>query len=156
MILIEKGVSPIVSEILLIIISTLLVTGIIFWGMDILNNSHINGKINYMNFMLNENRYNISLIVVSGNISVPFVIYITNFNNVSVKINIYDLSILNYSLNLYGKNLTMYIFSLNRYYLTGGDYITFINIYSLLTQNEINELHFIILYDNNIIVNQLL
>ncbi len=154
MILIEKGVSPIVSEILLIIISTLLVSGVIFMGMNILNNSHLNGKIDYLEFMLNENKYNISLFVVSGNISVPFVIYITNFNNVSVKINIYDLSISNYSIDLYGKNLTMYIFSLNRYYLTGGDYITFTNIFNLLTQNEIIELHFIILYDNSVIVNQ--
>ncbi|MGC8584746.1 MAG: hypothetical protein ACP5RZ_03150 [Thermoplasmata archaeon] len=152
----DRGVAPIVSEILLITISVLLVIAVIFFSMDILNGSNVNGKYYYFQFMLEENDQNLTLMAVSGNISVPFIIYVTNFQNISEKINIMDLSKSDYYLNLYGKNITMQIYSVNRYYFTGGDYISFINMFSQLNQGQIISLHLMIIIHNQIIINEVL
>ncbi|MCI4434243.1 MAG: archaellin/type IV pilin N-terminal domain-containing protein [Thermoplasmata archaeon] len=141
----EKGVSPIVGEILIISITFILTIIVLHYGFESLSGIQ-SGNI-YLNGYVEHNVNETVISITSGTVPPPFSIEIIKGTNISM-VNIYNFQKNIYNITLGGINFTIELKNyVNSNKLTAGDSI----IIKGSSQNYISGSTFNIIYENRII-----
>jgi len=145
----EWGVSSVIANILMILITFLLTIMVLFYAFNIMSINRVNSSNNYLFGMLNENGDNVSVIITHGSIGTPFTIELNSNSYIfSSTLNIFkNVSIINGSYN--STNFSIKIYDMNHnHLLDAGDIIYFNN----LTAQELTQFKLMIIYNNNIVL----
>lgn|GEM_PF-2624790 len=145
----ELGVSSIIANILMILITFLLTIMVLFYAFNIMSINRVNSSNNYLFGMLNENGNNVSVIITHGSIGTPFTIELSSNSYIfSYTLNMFkNVSIIKGSYN--STNFSIIIYDMNHnHLLDGGDIIYFNN----LTAQELSQFRLMIIYNNNVVL----
>lgn len=144
----ERGVSSVIANILMILITFLLTIMVLFYAFDVMSMNRSNSSNNYLYGLLNEQGENVSVMITHGSIGTPFIIELKSNSYVfSGTVNsLKNISVLN---GYYNGNFSIMINDINHnHLLDAGDIISFDN----LTAQQLSYFTLMIIYNNNVVL----
>lgn len=144
----ERGVSSVIANILMILITFLLTIMILFYAFNVMSMNKVNSSNNYLYGLLNEQGKNVSVMITHGSIGAPFIIELKSNSYVfSGTVNsLKNTSVLN---GYYQGNFSITVNDINHnYLLDAGDIISFNN----LTAQQLSYFTLMIIYNNNVVL----